>query len=50
MVLVGAGLGLTVVREKSWPQREPSLATPPGELMQAERMSARVLSSAVGTV
>src|SRR6185312_153316 len=50
MVLVGAGFEPTVVREKSWPQREPSPATPPAELMQAERMSARVLSSAVGTV
>ena len=50
MVLVGAGLGLMVVREKSWPQSEPSPAVPPVELMQAERMSARVLSSAVGTV
>ena len=43
-------MGSTVVREKSRPQREPSPAVPPLELMQAERMSARVLSSTVGAV
>src|SRR5581483_5780557 len=50
MVLVGAGLGEMVVRVKSWPQREPSPAAPPVELMQAETMSARVLSWAMGSV
>src|ERR1700760_457099 len=48
MVLVGAAEP-TLVREKSWPQSEPSPAVPPVELMQAERMSARVLSSETGT-
>jgi hypothetical protein len=38
MVLVGAGLGGMVAREKSWPQREPSPAAPPGGLIQAEML------------
>ena len=50
IVFVGAGFGITVVSEKSWPQRDPSPAVPPVELMQEERMSARVLSWVVGTV
>src|SRR5215469_4169849 len=44
IVLVGAGLGVIVVREKSVPQRDPSPAVPPVELMQAAAMSASVFS------
>ena len=44
IVLMGAGLGITVVSEKSVPQREPSPAVPPVELTQEAAMSASVLS------
>lgn len=50
MVFVGAGLGETVVREKSEPQSEPSPAVPPVELTHAARISASVLSWSLGTV
>ena len=48
MVLVGAAVLGGVVRVKSWPQRVLSPATPPVVLMQAERMSARVLMVVTG--
>jgi hypothetical protein len=50
VVLVGAGPLAGVVRAKRLPHGVESPAVPPPELMQTERISAKLMISAVGTV